>query len=155
MNSLDLRLSQILLLNLWICYCLQFSAQSESQLPMAVRWDTSHGIIDDDLWSVRWVDSSLNPSCVIEGTVNTDATWYGFLTNMSLRRGGGFHFQVQFPVALKQSDYMQSLYLLLYSKDDINRLNSRQTCWQKYSVVSQRHSSEQVSWLVLGLHLDN
>ena len=76
--------------------------------------------------------------CVIEGTLNTTINWYGFLSNVSLNRGGGFKFRFSYPFS------MQVQNVIMYNMQDVTKLNSDQSCWQKEGVIRSRNVPEQI-----------
>lgn len=81
---------------------------------------------------------SSDSSCVLEGRLNTSSTWYGFLTNVSLARGGGLQFKFTYPAA----QLVQNV--LLYNETDVGKLTPESSCWQKQGVIHPRHSQEKI-----------
>jgi len=67
--------------------------------------------------------------CVLDGDLNTTSNWYGFLANVSLARGGGFRFKFKYPSGMQEEN------VILYSDEDIMKLNHEQSCWQKEGVI--------------------
>jgi len=95
--------------------------------------------------SSEWYDTTLPESpCVVEGSINTPESWFGFLANMSLRHGGGFQFHFRFPLLTSVPVTSQILSVLLYTHNDVDRLSVKQTCWQRYSVIRQQYYSGQL-----------
>ena len=83
-------------------------------------------------------------SCVVEGSVNSLESWFGFLANVSLHHGGGFRFHFRFPLLTSVPIMSQILSVLLYTTDDVSRLRVKQTCWQRYTFISHKYHSEQL-----------
>jgi len=92
----------------------------------------------------EWYDALSEPPCVVEGSVNSRESWFGFLANMSLHHGGGFQFHFRFPLLTSVPIISQILSVLLYTTDDVSRLNVKHTCWQRYTVIRQQYHSEQL-----------
>jgi len=84
-------------------------------------------------------------SCLLKGSINTTSPWHGFIANMSLARGGGFRFRFRFVTSTLHTSSPSALRVLLYRQEDVNKLSSEQMCWQKNSVIRQRHERDQVS----------
>ena len=76
--------------------------------------------------------------CVIEGTLNSSKPWYGFITNVSLLRGGSFKFRFSYPSSMSVQT------ILMYNQQDVTKLHANQSCWQKKGVISARNVPEQV-----------
>jgi len=91
-----------------------------------------------------WYDTLSRSPCVVEGTVSSRESWFGFLANMSLVHGGGFRFYFRFPLLASVAVVSQSLSVLLYTADDVNKLDVKQSCWQRYTVIRDRYHSEQL-----------
>jgi len=92
----------------------------------------------------EWYDTRSASPCIVEGSISSPESWFGFLTNMSLRRGGGFQFHFRFPLLTSVPVVSQVLSVLLYTADDVSRLGIKQTCWQRYTVVRQQYYFEQL-----------
>jgi len=89
-------------------------------------------------------------SCLLTGSINTTSRWHGFIANMSLARGGGFRFRLQFQTsALLQSSSSSrsALRLLLYRPENVAKLSAEQICWQKNNVIRHRDEDDQVQYL--------
>jgi len=82
--------------------------------------------------------------CVVEGSVNSLESWFGFLANVSLQHGGGFRFRFRFPLLTSLPVTSQILSVLLYTTDDVSRLRVKQTCWQRYTLISHKYRAEQL-----------
>jgi len=94
--------------------------------------------------SSKWYNAMTQSPCIVEGDVNSLEPWFGFLVNMTLHRGGGFQFHFRFPVVASVPVMSQILSVLLYTADDVGKLDATQTCWQRYTLISQRRRSEQL-----------
>jgi len=92
----------------------------------------------------EWYDIHSESPCVVEGSVNSLESWFGFLANVSLRHGGGFQFHFRFPLVASVPITSQILSVLLYTNDDVIGLDAQQTCWQRYTVIKQQFQSEQL-----------
>jgi len=92
----------------------------------------------------KWYDTFSESPCIIEGSVNSLESWFGFLANMSLLHGGGFRFYFRFPLLTSVPVITQILSVLLYTADDVRKLHVKQTCWQRYTVIRQQYHSEQL-----------
>lgn len=77
-------------------------------------------------------------TCVVEGDVNTTATWHGFFANISVVTGGGFSFRFTYPY------HMQVQNVILYNEDDVLKLGWDRNCWQKEGLVHSHHVPEQI-----------
>jgi len=92
----------------------------------------------------EWRDTVSESPCIVEGSVSSRESWFGFLANVSLRHGGGFQFHFRFRLLTSVPVMSQILSVLLYTADDVSRLSVRQTCWQRYTAIRQQHHSERL-----------
>jgi len=89
-------------------------------------------------------DTLSESPCVVEGSVNSPESWFGFFANMSLRHGGGFQFHFRFPLLSTLPVVSQMLSVLLYTTADVNGLSVEQTCWQRYTMIRPQYRSERL-----------
>ena len=82
--------------------------------------------------------SSVNSDrrCVLEGELNTTANWYGFIANVTLSKGGGFRFRFSYPYR------KQVQAVILYDHEDIYKIRSGQSCWQREGIVRARRPEQ-------------
>jgi len=92
----------------------------------------------------EWYDTVSKSTCIVEGSANSLDSWFGFLANVSLHHGGGFRFHFRFPALMSVPVTSQILSVLLYTTDDVRRLNAEQTCWQRYTLISHKYHPEQL-----------
>jgi len=111
-----------------------FNDASES---LSVQAELPHAVSE-------WYDTRSASPCIVEGSVSSPESWFGFLANMSLHRGGGFQFHFRFPMFTSVPIVSQILSVLLYTADDVNKLSMKQTCWQRYTVIRQQYYSERL-----------
>lgn len=83
-------------------------------------------------------------SCTVRGELNTTESWYGFITNVSLRAGGGFEFKFSYPYKVQKQN------VILYNDKDVDEINEGHDCWQKEGIIRSRFTREQM--LDLSLH---
>jgi len=75
---------------------------------------------------------------VLEGVLNVTNNWYGFIANMSLAMGGGFRFRFSYPYE------MQVQNVILYNEEDVEKLDQKQSCWQKDGIIRTRNVPDQI-----------
>lgn len=106
-------------------------------LPTSLYPSPSHVIKDGQ--AVASYDSTLVNKCVLDGYLNSNKTWYGFIANATFNAGGGFRFQFSYPY------YKQVLNIILYEKEDLPYLLSPgSNCWQKESLVRKKTTPYQI-----------
>ena len=76
--------------------------------------------------------------CVVEGDLNTTKNWHGFLVNVTLNRGGGFRFRFEYPYSRQIQN------VILYSDDDVGKVNPKQSCWQREGIIISRNVPDQI-----------
>lgn len=77
-------------------------------------------------------------SCIFQGSINTTNSWYGFIRNLSLNSGGGFRFAFTYPYS------MQTQNVILYSDEDIRKLDWELSCWDKEGLISSQMVPKQI-----------
>ncbi len=85
--------------------------------------------------------------CIIESEVNVTSVWYGFLANMTLKKGGGFRFEFSYPAEMKTEN------VILYTHEDVNKIRGEHSCWQKEGIV--RRKSQNVPDQIIDLNEDS
>ena len=75
---------------------------------------------------------------VIEGTLDTDCNWYCYLANLTLQAGGGFNFKLTYPFSRQVQN------IILYNENDINKIKTAQTCWEKEGIIRSRDVPNQI-----------
>ena len=76
--------------------------------------------------------------CVLEGVLNVTNNWYGFVANISLTMGGGFRFKLSYPYEMQVEN------VILYNEDDVDKLEHKQSCWQKEGIIRTRNVPDQI-----------
>jgi len=99
--------------------------------------------------------SSAKP-CVLQGNVTSTNPWFGFLRNISLATGGGYRYQFTYPLDLHTQN------IILYSEEDILKLDWELSCWQKEAIIGQLQLVDQIiemhnraSWNGCTVPIDN
>ncbi len=67
--------------------------------------------------------------CLYKGSLKSDRSWYGFLTNITIMNTGRMTFQFSYPAEKCCQN------ILFYLEDQVSILNARMNCWQKESLL--------------------
>ena len=76
--------------------------------------------------------------CAVEGELNTTTNWYGYIANVSLKKGGGFRFTFSYPT------YKYAQNVLLYGIENVMKLRPQHSCWQKEGVIKADQVNDQI-----------
>ncbi len=83
--------------------------------------------------------SSNNPRvCAVEGELNTTTDWFGYIANVTLKKGGGFRFKFSYPTRMYQQN------VLLYGIKNVMKIRPQQSCWQKEGMISADQVNDQI-----------
>ncbi len=67
--------------------------------------------------------------CLYKGSLKSDRSWFGFLTNITIMNTGRMTFQFSYPAEKCCQN------ILFYLEDQVSILNARMNCWQKESLL--------------------
>ncbi len=67
--------------------------------------------------------------CLYKGSLKSDCSWFGFLTNITIMNTGRMTFQFSYPAEKCCQN------ILFYLEDQVSILNARMNCWQKESLL--------------------
>ena len=99
----------------WLCFYLHYTSAANN---------LNHGLEEYGI------------PCIYDGTLKTDADWFGFLANVSIMDSGRMTFEFSYPA----ERCCQSI--LFYLEKQMNVLSARMNCWQKESFL--RHEDDQI-----------
>ena len=88
--------------------------------------------------SAMSTSSSSAQVCAVEGELNTTTDWYGYIANVTLKKGGGFRFKFSYPT------YKYSQNVLLYGIENVMKLRPQHSCWQKEGVIKADQVNDQI-----------
>lgn len=89
--------------------------------------------------AVSSFDSTGTSKCVVDGYLNSNQTWYGFIANATIKAGGGFRFQFSYPY------YKQVQNIILYDKEDLPILFAPgQNCEIKENIIRKKTTPNQL-----------
>ncbi len=77
----------------------------------------------------------------MEGELNTTTDWYGYIANVSLKKGGGIRFRFSYPASMYP---LLRLYVILYSLENVMKIRPQQSCWQKFGLIVADQVNDQI-----------